>query len=291
MARVAVTGATGMVGGRVVRRLVARGDDVVALVRRPDDALAALGVRQVTGDLAELGSTAGELLEGAAGAVHLGAAVSAAALGVTMEQGRAVNHDGTRALVDAALRTGARLVNVSTGAIYDREAAGELIVESSPLKASGDPYALTKIAAEQEVARGVEQGLSAMTLRPPAILGTGPTSVWGTRIPEMVRDGTVPVRPFATTLAWIHADDLADVLVAAVEADAQEVVNAVGGHTTWGDYVERVRALFPGAPPVADPPGEAWTGRFATDRLPAVLGVEPRRTLDEAFEEIAAWWR
>jgi nucleoside-diphosphate-sugar epimerase len=43
MARIVVTGATGFVGGRVAARLRDRGDEVVALTRRHDDRLAALG--------------------------------------------------------------------------------------------------------------------------------------------------------------------------------------------------------------------------------------------------------
>src|SRR5256885_15818902 len=51
--RAFVTGGTGFIGGRVVRRLCDRGDDVVALVRSPSHAsdLAALGCELLEGDL------------------------------------------------------------------------------------------------------------------------------------------------------------------------------------------------------------------------------------------------
>src|SRR5215212_8275935 len=51
--RAFVTGGTGFIGGRVVRKLRERGDEVVALVREPARAsdLAAIGCELVEGDL------------------------------------------------------------------------------------------------------------------------------------------------------------------------------------------------------------------------------------------------
>src|SRR5437867_2873784 len=53
--KVFVTGATGFIGGQVVRELRSRGDEVVCLVRSPDKAegLATLGCELVEGDLAD----------------------------------------------------------------------------------------------------------------------------------------------------------------------------------------------------------------------------------------------
>ncbi|HEY2636962.1 MAG TPA: NAD-dependent epimerase/dehydratase family protein, partial [Solirubrobacteraceae bacterium] len=45
--RVTVTGATGLVGGRLVRELTGRGDEVTVLSRNPDRARDALGVEAV----------------------------------------------------------------------------------------------------------------------------------------------------------------------------------------------------------------------------------------------------
>ena len=55
MANYFVTGATGFIGGEIVKRLVSRGHRVVALVRSPDKAglLKALGVEMHAGDLTD----------------------------------------------------------------------------------------------------------------------------------------------------------------------------------------------------------------------------------------------
>ncbi|MFM1965030.1 MAG: hypothetical protein RL134_755, partial [Actinomycetota bacterium] len=50
--RVAVTGASGVVGGAAARALLARGDDVIAIQRGPVPAhLAALGAREHRADI------------------------------------------------------------------------------------------------------------------------------------------------------------------------------------------------------------------------------------------------
>jgi nucleoside-diphosphate-sugar epimerase len=56
--------------------------------------------------------------------------------------------------------------------------------------------------------------------------------------------------------------------------------------------VEAVRAAIPDAPEPAEPGDDAkrWNGTYATQRLPQLLGVTPRRTFDEAMAEIHAWW-
>lgn len=67
-----VTGATGFIGGRLARQLVAAGHQVSALVRAPAQAadLAALGVTLVPGDVTDRASLA-PALRGLDGVFHL----------------------------------------------------------------------------------------------------------------------------------------------------------------------------------------------------------------------------
>ncbi len=285
MSRVVLTGATGFVGGRVARRLRADGWQVVALVRTPTEALGRLGVEQAEVALTDVDGVA-RLLDGADAAVH-----AAAAMGPDLTTAREVNRDGTAAVVAAAGRMGTRrLVHVSTTSVYDRDAAGELIAEDTPLVVEGNPYAVTKAEAETEVQRGVEQGLSAAVLRPPAVLGAGAASTWGTHMPERARDGALPPQHPAASFGWVHIEDLVDAVVAALDGDDAVVTNVVGGHTTWGVYVEAIRSMFPDAPPPPEPDRDPWTGWYATDRLPEVLGVTPVRRFEDGMAEIASWW-
>jgi 2-alkyl-3-oxoalkanoate reductase len=300
MARIVVTGATGFVGGRVARRLRARGDEVVAVVRTASAELDALGVdqRQVAlGDLEGIQEAARD----AFGIVH-----AAAVAGPDLRTAREVNVDGTRAVVGAALISGLRLVHLSTTSVYDLDAARSDTIdedaprvgpdgEAPPTSSSGDAYATTKSAAEVEVERAVANGLVGAILRPPAVLGAGPTSTWGTRVPRRIRDGAGPAIASRSTFAYVHVDDVADVVVATLDADPEVVrgliVNVVGGHATFGTYRDAIIALLPDAAPPPAEPAAAWTGRYDTRRLAGTLDLHLSRSFDEALEEIAASWQ
>jgi 2-alkyl-3-oxoalkanoate reductase len=295
---VLVTGATGFLGGRVVRRLRARGDDVVALVRSPADDLAALGVVQREVALQDLEGIQ-EAAADAEAIVH-----AAATAGPDHATAYEVNVHGTRAVAGAALLSGLQLVHVSTTSVYDLAATGDRIVdENSPLVArddeplvssSGSAYATTKARAEQEVGRAVGNGLVGVVLRPPAVLGAGPTSTWGTRVPRRLRDGEPLPISGRSTFGWVHVEDLVDAVLAAIDADAEVVrgltANVVGGHLPFATYRDAVRGLFDDAPPAFEPE-DAWAGRYATARLVQTLDVQPQRTFEEAMDEIRTSWQ
>jgi nucleoside-diphosphate-sugar epimerase len=284
MARVLLTGATGFVGGRVAARLAQRGDEVIALVRTPSQVLDAIGVVQRRVGLDALTA---EDLEGADAVVH-----AAAAVGPDLAAARAVNRDGTQRIAAAARVAGSHLVHVSTTSVYDREAAGDAeLDEDAALATAGDPYSVTKAEAEAEVVAARSDGASATILRPPAVLGAGPTSTWGTTIPQRVRDGKAPPWHREQTFGWVHVEDLVDAVLAALDTRSAATVNVVGGHVTLGDYLDAVVALLPGTvPPLPQPDAAPWRGTYAADRLPAELGVTPTRTFAAALDEIAVSW-
>jgi uncharacterized protein YbjT (DUF2867 family) len=109
-----VTGAAGFVGNNTVRRLVAQGKQVRAMVRNPDKARQRLGdladkIEIVSGDVTER-STLRPLMRDVTAIVHT--------VAIPMEKGDAtydeVNYQGTINLVDAAEAEGVtRFINVS----------------------------------------------------------------------------------------------------------------------------------------------------------------------------------
>jgi nucleoside-diphosphate-sugar epimerase len=163
MATVLLTGATGLVGSRLLPRLVEAGFDCRALVRRdvelPDR------VSAVRGDLDDPRSlTAG--VQGVDAIVHL------AALFRTGDDAAIwrANLDGTRHLIEAvaAHNPTARLVMTSTGNVYDGN-------QLRPGR-EGDPcsptaaYPASKVAAEQLLG---DSGLTWSVLRLPFVYGDG----------------------------------------------------------------------------------------------------------------------
>lgn len=95
-----VTGATGHVGGELVRQLATAGESVRAMTRRPDEARLPAGVEAVYGDAADPAS-----LEAAFAGVSGAFLMSAQSVGAT---GTEPTHD--IALARAAARTGVRRV-------------------------------------------------------------------------------------------------------------------------------------------------------------------------------------
>ena len=129
-----VTGATGLVGSHIVERLARDGWRVRALVRDPARAawLSGLGAELHAGDVLDPGS----LMSGAAGCeaiFHTAAAISPRGGWVAFER---PNVQGTRNVIDAAARNGARLSHLSSVAVYGpgaRYDMGGPTTESAPL--------------------------------------------------------------------------------------------------------------------------------------------------------------
>lgn len=301
MARVLLTGATGFIGGRIAARLATLHHAIVAPVRRHDDHLAELGVELQLGGF-EVVTPA--LLADVEVVVH-----AAATAGPDLASAAAVNVEGTRRLREAAVEAGTpRFVHVSTTAVYADPSDDVLVVdEDAPLVADDDedasPYARTKADADRLLLAAVE-GPALAILRPPAVLGAGSTSTWGTRVPTAIAEGRGFPAPRGRSFAFVHVEDLVDAIVAAAALDDTVtpspagpapgeplVANVVGGHVTVADYLDAVVDLLPDT--VAERPGTdepAWTGRYATDRLPRELGVAPHRSFRAGMAEIASAW-
>ncbi|WP_345262354.1 NAD(P)-dependent oxidoreductase [Nocardioides nanhaiensis] len=161
MTTVLLTGATGLVGSRLLPRLADDGVDCRALVRR--DVELPAGVTAVRGDLDDPASLA-PALEGVDAVVHL------AALFRTDDEAAIwrANHDGTRHLVEAvaAHAPTARVVMASTGNVYDATAPRPAR-ETDPCTPTA-AYPASKVAAEQLLR---ESGLTWSILRLPFVYG------------------------------------------------------------------------------------------------------------------------
>ncbi|MDX6673157.1 MAG: hypothetical protein QOH11_575 [Solirubrobacteraceae bacterium] len=183
-----VTGGSGFIGGRLVRRLVADGRRVRALARSDDAAetVAGAGAEPVRGDLSDLAA----LVAGAEGcrlAFHAAAAVLE--WGPREEFVRA-NVDGTTLVLDACREAGVRrLVHVGTEAATMVGQPLVAIDETAPLRPdSKADYCATKAMAEQAVRAANGDGLETVVVRPRLVWGVGdPTILPG--VVEAVRAG------------------------------------------------------------------------------------------------------
>jgi len=166
MARYLVTGGAGFLGINLVRHLLGRGEEVVSLDIAPFDyADCRDRVRIVTGDVRDPARVA-EAAEGAETIVH-----AAAALPLYPRQDIfSTDVDGTRNVLEAAARAGARrVVHISSTAVYgipDHHPIGE----NDRLQGVG-PYGEAKILAEQVCLEYRARGLPVPILRPKSFIG------------------------------------------------------------------------------------------------------------------------
>jgi dihydroflavonol-4-reductase len=192
-----VTGATGFLGRHLVEQLCAAGWQVTCFHRASSDtsALQPLKVILKAGTLHDPVSVAAAMPEGAV-VFHVAANTSSWSRN-NAEQARD-NVDGARAVVLAALeRKAQRMVHVSTWNVWGYATTGvRELTETAPMAAKGSwiNYDKTKWQAEQEVRTGIEQGLDAVIVNPPHIMGKYDTVNWA-RLIKMASNGTLPGVP------------------------------------------------------------------------------------------------
>jgi nucleoside-diphosphate-sugar epimerase len=216
-----VTGATGMLGSRIVERLVGEGWGVRALVRNGARAswLEALGAKILPGDLTDPGS----LRTAAAGCGAVFNAAAAIGPGGDHEGFRRVNVSGTEHVVAAAGAAGARLVHVSSTSVFGRERYRAAPTDESvplPELPAEDAYGRSKQEAERRVLDAHARGrVWAAVVRPPVMYGPRDRQ-FAPRVGPVLERGIFPlIGGGRTTLSLVHADAVADGAIRAATTD------------------------------------------------------------------------
>ncbi|MFD3662543.1 NAD-dependent epimerase/dehydratase family protein [Streptomyces sp. NPDC058659] len=255
--RILITGTTGFIGGRVAARAVARPEigRLRLLVRRPlpppapatEERDGGPVTESVTGDLRDADSLR-RACEGVDVLIHC-----ASAIGGDEELARSVNDDGTRALVDAAVRAGVtRIVALSTASVHGRGPFRAAAPGTLPL-APGSATSRTRAAGERYV-----MDAGGAVLRPHLVYGTGDRQL----IPGLVRLLAAlpgPLDAGASLHSLIDVESLAGALLGA----------ALSPRTEAGPYYVN----HPEPVPVAEllaPCEELLEGRAGRSRAAAV---------------------
>ena len=192
--RIALTGATGFVGGHVVDAALAAGHQVVALTRRMKGPRE--GVEWIAGSLENSASLA-TLAKCADAIIHIAGVISATERG-GFEQGNVV---GTGAVLAAAQAAGVRrFIHVSSLAAREPKLSR---------------YGASKARSEELVAASP---LSYAIVRPPAVYGPGDRETL--ELFKMAAKGLIVLPPKAARLSLIHVGDLARLLVALADPAA-----------------------------------------------------------------------
>jgi dihydroflavonol-4-reductase len=168
---IAVTGASGLLGGNLVRELLAQGCRVRALIHTDDRAVRGLEVETVRADLEEPASLE-RAFDGVDVVYHLASLIS-----ISMDSWESVyrvNVLGTRNVVEACLKDGVRrLVHVSSTHARRPEPFDQPLDEDRPWVTDPGlpPYDRSKALGEIEIQKGLERGLDSVILIPSGILG------------------------------------------------------------------------------------------------------------------------
>jgi 2-alkyl-3-oxoalkanoate reductase len=318
--KVLVTGASGMLGRVTAQRLLARGDDVTVLQRRPSG----LPCTEVLGDVADEFVVRRAVAEQDA-VVHLAAKVDVT--GPWVEYAR-INIGGTQNVLTACAAEGVgRLVHVSSPSVAHAGTplCGAGADAADPARARGH-YSRSKAVAEQEALAADSADLAVLAVRPHLVWGPGDEQLVA-RIVARARSGRLPLIGSGTALIdTTYVDNAAGALVAAVDAcgpvHGEALVVSNGEPRPVAEVLRRLcsaasvpspRGRVPA--PIAWLAGAAVEGfwaatrrrstppmtRFLAEQLSTAHWFDQRRTrallrwrpevdLDEGFARLAAWY-
>jgi len=240
--KVFVTGATGFIGGHVVKDLRDRGDGVVCLVRDPGRAqdLVALGCELVAGDLGDDAAIRAGM-DGCDAVIH-GAAVYE--VGIPKSERTAMydaNVLGTERVLRAALEGKIpKVVYISTVGAFGNT-HGEVVDETyrHPGGEHTSYYEETKVQAHQIAQRLIDEGLPCVIVQPGGVYGPDDHSAIGTQMNQFLA-GRMPMIAFPDLgMNMVHVDDVAAGVLLALDKGTVGESYVLGGQiTTMRELIE-----------------------------------------------------
>lgn len=227
-----VTGATGLVGSHLLFELLTRDYNVKALVREHSDKMNVLRtfahyskdaqalynkIIWVPGDVTDIYSLY-EAMEGVKTVYHTAAVVSFNTKDYPLL--KKVNAQGTAHVVNACIEKKIeKLCYTSSVAALGREDSGTPLSEDTPWsnKIRVSAYAKSKYEAEQEVWRGIAEGLNAVMVNPSIIIGPGDRTKGSSKLIETVAAGQL----FYTkgVNGFVDVRDVARIMVLLMESN------------------------------------------------------------------------
>ncbi len=246
-----MTGGTGFIGSRVVRRLRDRGDDVVVLARRPEKA-AGLDAEIVEGDLRDADAIR-RGAEGCQAVFHIAADYRVGMPKSKRESMYDSNVRGTQRVLDAAADAGVgRIVYVSTVNAFGN--TNGRVVDETYRRAESDGfvsyYDETKYRAHKLAEERAAQGAQIVIVQPGLVYGPGDHAIVGTMI-QQASTGKMPAKAFPELgLNMVFVDDVADGIVLAHDKGQPGESYVLGGEiTTQGEMIDKAAAIGGEKPP------------------------------------------
>ncbi|KWF23618.1 NAD-dependent dehydratase [Burkholderia ubonensis] len=311
-----VTGASGFVGQATCRALLARGERVVRLVRRPTgqpdlgpewvhDQADFTGIEQMWPDWVRC-----DTVIHLAARVHVmrDSAVDPAAAYLE------TNVEGTLRVARAAHAIGARrFVYVSSIKAVGESSAGRAPLSEVDEPAPLDPYGISKLEAERGlVAFGRDSGMEIVIVRPPLVYGPGVRANFQSLMGALSKRIPLPIGAISARRSLIYVENLANALLvcASDSRAAGQVFHVADGRDLTVTELARSLATYLDAPARLLPVPAIWlriagrlTGRLPeverlvgalqldTHRIRDMLDWCPPHDVEDGLRQTAIWYR
>lgn len=232
--KVAITGGSGMVGRHLITSLVKKGIHCIATSRTEPDTKDTL-LSWEAWDLQEWKSVdeLNVLFAGVSAIMHVGAAVPSPAQILSHKTIFDSNVRSCLCLGQWALENRIPMIFLSGATVYanaDREGICENADKA--VQTLGGFYGFSKLLAEEVLLNLAVDGLQLCILRPSSIYGFGlhREKMISKFITQASRDGIISLQqPVDDKIDLIHASDVADAAVQALERKAQGIYNIASG--------------------------------------------------------------
>jgi nucleoside-diphosphate-sugar epimerase len=320
--KILVTGATGLLGGHLLRELQQRGEQIRALVLPVENAdrLIEQGVEVVRGDVTDA-ETLAPVVKDIEIIIHL-----AGMMGVwrPLADYRLVNVTGSENLYRAAQQAGVRrFIHTSSHTVYGL-GRRRFLTELDQLRPDPDPYSITKAEGDRLIRRlMLDSPVETIILRPGTFFGPGDHLHFG-RMAQRLKDGKgVIIGRGNNALPFCYVTDIVQgFLLATYHEQApgnvynitndhpltqlemfNSIADAVGGKrparhlpylpTYYGGIVAENFALLTHSRPVLTRLGAMMFGtdtRHSVEKARRELGYEPQVDLQEGIRLAAEWF-
>jgi nucleoside-diphosphate-sugar epimerase len=300
----------GYIGSPLLRRLVERGERVVALEnffstkRLAIEAVLPAGVELITGDVADRKDVERAFKQVGHGSAeqtvvyHLAAQPSAAVANKSPKLTEVSNLIGARVMFQAAKAYRARVVFGGSFRVYGDELIGQTVDEQTPYGKVGDLSHLSKVYVEQlarmigcafvSVRLGVTYGLSPIMKTRPAFMTVPNAFCQRAAAGEVLQ--VLEDRP----LAFVHVDDAVEALLCAADhlREGWHVVNAAPEVSTIGQLARTVQRIAQARGDWVRIEGAAASeaGFSVRSRLDDE-GFRPRRNLTSGLPDVYEFFR
>lgn len=307
----AVTGGTGFIGGRLVKRLVSEGHSVRILTRQPVTKVDVPdGVEIFQGDLAGELEVLEKFVSGADILYHCAAEIN------DNEKMLAANVDGARNIARVAAGKIRHWVQLSSADVYGTHADG-VITEETP-NGPVNVYEESKAAADNVVIEAAEKsGFTYSILRPSKVYGSGMRNrVLFQLVSLMDRGLFFFIGKPGASANYIHVDDVVEGLVRCGSmAAARNRIYNISDYRTLEDFVAIISlALHKPAPRLRIPEGWARVAArvsaflpnnplteqrvnamvkratYSTSRIEAELGYQHLVPMEDGLRQLVMAW-